>query len=76
MTHNITNHMLLHGIAINNTPANINKFLKSLNKCQASVKPTKMVVEPKNLGPSDGSPFLYLFLQDILGSQNNLFLKL
>jgi len=68
-------HMLLHGMAINNTPINIDNVLKVLNKCQASVKPTNNVVDPRNLGPSNGFPFLYLFLQERFGSQNNLFLK-
>ena len=38
-------------IAIKNIPIKIDKFLNNLNKCQASVSPTKIVVEPKNFSP-------------------------
>ena len=56
-----------------NTPKNINKFLNNLNRCQASVNPTNNVSENKNLGPFFGSPSLYLFLQEISGSQKYYF---
>jgi len=55
---------------------NIEVFFKNLKKCHASVTKTKYVVEPQNLLPCFGSPFLYLFLQEILGSQNIWFLNL
>lgn len=45
-------------------------------KCQPSVKNTKKVVEPKNLDPSFGSRFLYLFLQLRSGFQNFGFKRL
>ena len=75
-THNIQIQKLLIGSAKNSTPINIDKFLNSLKKCQASVKPTSKVIEKGNLAPCFGSPFLYLFFQDTSGSQNNCFLKL
>ena len=62
--------MLRQGIAIKHNPTNKNKFLSNLNKCQPSVRATNIVVEPGNLGPNDGSPFLYLFFQDNKGFQN------
>ena len=61
--------MLRQGIAIKHNPINKNKFLSNLNKCQPSVRDTNIVVEPGNLGPNDGSPFLYLFLHDNWGFQ-------
>lgn len=56
-------------------PTKRNKFLNNLKKCQPSVKPTNNVVEKGNLGPCFGSPFLYLFLHDMGGYQNNCFLN-
>jgi hypothetical protein len=59
-----------------NTPAKIKNVLNNLNRCHASVSPTNRFVENGNLGPPIGSPFLYLFFQEISGFQKSLFLKL
>lgn len=69
------NQILYVKLNIKNIPKNNEKFLINLNKCQPSVKPTSSVFENKNFSPSKGFPFLYLFLQDISGFQNNLFLN-
>jgi len=44
--------------------------MQDLKRCHASVKHTKVVVDKKNAGPSDGFPFLYLFVQEMAGFQN------
>ena len=55
-------------------PANTaNALRSSLNMCHASVRPTKMVVEPGKRGPANGSALRYLFRHDIVGSQKRLF---
>ena len=54
----------------------MNKFLKNLKKCHASVNPTNKVVENGKRGPAKGSLFLYLLYQDIFGSQKYFFLYL
>jgi hypothetical protein len=69
------NHILYVKLNIKNIPKNNEKFLINLNKCQPSVNPTNNVFENKNLSPSKGFPFLYLFFQDISGFQNNSFLN-
>jgi hypothetical protein len=53
-------------VTIENT---IRTIIVDLNKCHASVNATKIPVLKKNLGPCDGAPFLYLFLQLIAGFQ-------
>tara|TARA_B100000963_G_C22350988_1_gene547235 strand:+ start:278 stop:526 length:249 start_codon:yes stop_codon:yes gene_type:complete len=63
--------LVLQGINKKNIPENIQKVLNSLNRCQASVNPTRRLLDKKNFSPAKGSPFLYLFLQDSLGSQNS-----
>ena len=75
-THNNETQKPFNDKTKNNIPMKRNKFLNNLKKCQPSVKPTNNVVEKGNFGPLSGSPFLYLFLHDTTGSQNNCFLKL
>ena len=48
---------------------NVKESMKNLNKCQASVKNTRDVVERKNFSPSSGLLLAYLFVQDMLGFQ-------
>ena len=43
-----------------------------LAKCHKSVIAHNTFVEKGNAGPCNGSPFLYLFLQEILGSKYHL----
>ena len=63
--------VVTQGANIKYIPEKLNKFLSSLKKCQASVIPTNKLFDKKKLSPFNGSPFLYLFLQEILGSQKS-----
>ena len=42
----------------------IKSNIRNLAKCQKSVNHTKKVVDPKNLGPLEESPFFHLSLHD------------